>query len=98
MPDDFFFLYFPAGNSVCWCLRRLICVNIYIGVVVLYLAVRQLRFSLYSGAVITKALAVVVFLLLFLVSDSVEYPMPYASHAVLSGDVPAAQLVLRYSP
>ena len=20
-----FFLYFPAGNSVCWCLRRLIC-------------------------------------------------------------------------
>ena len=39
----------------------------------------QLRFSLYSGAVTTKALAVAVLLLLFLVSSSVEYPMPYAS-------------------
>ena len=43
------------------------------------LAYRQLRFSLYGGAVTTKAPALVVFLLLFLVSGSVEYPMPYAS-------------------
>ena len=40
---------------------------------------RQLRFSLCSGAVTTKALAIVVFLLLFLVSSSVEYSMVYAS-------------------
>ena len=39
----------------------------------------QFRFSLYSGAVITKVLAVVVFLYYPLVSSSVEYPMPYAS-------------------
>ena len=47
----------------------------------------QLRFSLYSGEVMTKALAVVVSLYYLLVSDSVEYPMPYASclgcHGVL---------------
>ena len=48
-------------------------------VVVLYLVDRQLRFFLYSGAVTTKALAVVVFPLLSLVSGSVEYPMSYAS-------------------
>ena len=48
-------------------------------VVALYLAVRQLRFSLYSGAVTTKALTMVVLILLSLVSGSVEYPMPYAS-------------------
>ena len=47
--------------------------------VALYLAVRQLRFSLYSGAVTSKALTMVAFLLLSLVSGSVEYPMPYAS-------------------
>ena len=39
----------------------------------------QLRFSLYSGAVITKALAVVVSLYYPLAYGSVEYPMPYAS-------------------
>ena len=39
----------------------------------------QLRFSLCSGAVTTKALVMVVALYFPLVPDSVEYPMPYAS-------------------
>ena len=38
---------------------------------------RQLRFSLYSAAVTTKALAIVV-LLYYLSHASVDYPMPYA--------------------
>ena len=54
-------------------------VKVHIGLGILYLACRQLRFSLYSRAVTTKALTVVVLLLLSLVSGSVEYPMPYAS-------------------
>ena len=37
------------------------------------------RFSLYSGAAITKVLAVVVSLYYFLVPGSVQYPMPCAS-------------------
>ena len=55
------------------------CVRVCIGLGILYLVCRQLKFSLFSGAVTTKALAVVVFLLLSLVSGSMEYPMPYAS-------------------
>ena len=39
----------------------------------------QLRFSLYSGGITTKALPVAVFLYHFLVSGSVEYPVPYSS-------------------
>ena len=66
-------------------------VKVYIRVVVLYLAVRQLRFSLSSGAVTTKTLAVVVFMLLSLVSGFVEYPMPYASYLV------SCSVVWRYS-
>ena len=54
-------------------------VKLYIGLGILYLACRQLRFSLYSGAVTTMALTGVVFLLLHLFSGSVEYPMPYVS-------------------
>ena len=45
-----------------------------------YCCCRQLRFSLYSGAVITKALAVVVPLYYPLVSGSLECPMPLAWH------------------
>ena len=46
---------------------------------ILYLACRQLRFSLYSGAVTTRVLVMVAFLYYPLSSCSVEYPMPYAS-------------------
>ena len=48
----------------------------------------QLRFSLYSGAAMTKALAVVVSLYYLLVSGSVEYPMPYASCLGCCGVLP----------
>ena len=60
-------------------------------VVALYLAVRQLSFSLYIEAVTTKVLTMVVPLLLSLVSCSVEYPMPYASCLV------SCSVVWRYS-
>ena len=50
---------------------------VYIGVV-LYLVCRQLRFSLYSGAVTTKGIGCSCIPYLFLVSGSVEYPMSYA--------------------
>ena len=59
---------------------------------------QQLRFSLYSGAVMTKALAVVVSLYYLLVSGSVEYPMPYASCLRCCGVVALlCQLVLQLS-
>ena len=47
-----------------------------------------------------QALASVVFHLLFLDSDSVEYPMPYAScltSCSVGGEYPVAQLILRSS-
>ena len=45
---------------------------------VLYSAYGQLRFPLYSGAVITKDSVLVVIPLLVIILSSLTYPMPYA--------------------
>ena len=67
------------------------------------LACRQLRFSLYSRAVITKVLAIVVFLYYSLSLGLWEYPMPYASCLATSSIIQccsSGQLILslRSSP
>ena len=50
------------------------CVRVYIGVSIIYLMCRQLRFSLYSGTITTKALTMVVFL---------YYPLSLALWSIL---------------
>ena len=77
-------------------------VKVYIGLGILYLACRQLKFTLYSGAVTTKALTVVVipYIIPCLWLCGISYALcllPSLLQCCLAVSS-AAQHVLRYSP